>query len=47
MIQYGKKKRAGKLHPHDKCSICGENKVVKKSARQEAKKQIASELVVL
>lgn len=41
MKPYGKKKRgSGKPHSHDKCCVCSENKFNKKTARQEAKKEI-------
>ncbi len=40
MVAYGRRKRLNKLHPHDKCSICGEFMHISKSherflARQE------------
>lgn len=43
MLQYGKRKRMYKIHPHNECGICGELKVNKKTARQIAKKQIKAD----
>jgi hypothetical protein len=43
MIPYGKKKRTYKLHPHNQCTVCAENKVNKKTARRKAKQQIREE----
>lgn len=48
MIAYGEKKRgSAKLHGHDKCFICAEKNILKKSARQDAKKEIKKELNML
>ena len=38
MLPYGSRKRGPKLHPHNKCGICGENKVVK--ARERSKSRL-------
>ena len=46
MIPYGMKKRgSGKLHPHDKCDVCAENRFNKKTMRQDAKKHIKQEFI--
>jgi hypothetical protein len=47
MIPYGKSKRIHKHHPHNECEICSENGFNKKKARQEAQKEIQSELLTL
>ena len=40
MQPYGKKKRgSGKMHSHDKCSVCAENNFNKKTARQDSKRE--------
>ena len=44
MIRYGEKKLGSvKLHSHNKCHICGEKTIIKKSARQSAKKELQEE----
>ena len=44
MIQYGSMKRKNKLHPHNKCSICEEKNISKKTARRKAKEEILKEI---
>ena len=44
MIAYGEKKRRDKLHDYDKCSICAEKTILKKTARQDARREIRKEL---
>ena len=44
MIAYGEKKRKNKLHPHNRCDICSEKNFNKKTARQDARKEISMEL---
>ena len=45
MIAYGEKKRKNKLHPHNECAICSEKSIIKKSARQDAKRDIEEALL--
>lgn len=46
MLSYGRRKRKSKLHPHDKCKVCGENVISKKGERQRAKKEIVNENLI-
>ena len=41
MVAYGKYKRgSGKIHPHNECSVCGENNVIKKRDRMKIKREL-------
>ena len=41
MIAYGKCKRgSGKIHPHNECSICAENNVIKKRDRMKINREL-------
>jgi len=44
MIAYGNFKKKYKIHPHNECGICSERSIIKKSARQKAKKEIEREI---
>jgi hypothetical protein len=45
MVPYGSKKRkSGKLHPHNTCGVCEEQIVNKKRARRKAKEQIKQDI---
>ncbi len=44
MIEYGRKKRGPKLHPHDKCDICSEYNASKTAERMNARKEIDKEV---
>lgn len=37
MLPYGSRKRGAKLHPHDKCGICGDSKPVKARERGQSR----------
>lgn len=46
MLPYGiKKKRFATIHPHNVCSICRNEKVVKNSARQTEKNEIEEHIM--
>lgn len=40
MIPLGKTKRGKKLHPHNECLVCSEGKILKRSERFAAKREI-------
>lgn len=45
MLPYGQTKRGShKHHPHNECSICSENVILKNTARKEAEKEIQDQL---
>lgn len=45
MRPYGKKKRGRKLHPHNECGTCSEDrKLGKGQARADAKKDVRKEV---
>ncbi len=46
LIQYGEKKRgSAKLHSHNKCYICSEKNISKKTVRQDAKKDMEEQVI--
>jgi hypothetical protein len=40
MLPYGSRKRKSTLHPHNKCEVCGEPIIKKKSERQQTKQRL-------
>jgi hypothetical protein len=47
MIPYGKTKRMWKIHPHNECGVCSENKWTKSTARHQAIKDINKEVELM